>query len=310
MIRRGFTLVELLVVIGIIAVLLAILMPSLSVARQHAITVQCASNMRQIAMGWMLYADANKGAIVPARPPEMPVAAQNVYDIGNGEAWRPRWYTLMGSASGMLCFTNYSAVQQDPSVLQDGQNRQLITNRLFVCPAEPEWVSSRHTTYGYNHQFLGNARNKLKTDKGAVNPIRFPVKISRVNGSQTVMFADSMGTAAGKPASQRLAYNVNGDRIDVYAMGNHGFTMDPPRLTPNSDRCDDNHRQDENRSAPDPRHRGKANVAFCDGHVEAMTLEDLGYVINADGSIPAAGAGAHNRLFSGTGEDLDPPTLD
>lgn len=303
MARRGFTLVELLVVIGIIAVLISILLPSLTVARQTATTVQCASNMRQIAMGWMLYADANRGSVVPARPPKMPAAAENLYDIGNGEVWRPRWYTLMGSASGMLCFTS-------PSPLQADENRQLITNPLFICPVEPEWTSSRHTTYGYNHQFLGNARNKTGTPSGTINPISFPVKISRVSGSQTVMFADAMGTAAGKPRDLRAAHNNNGDIINIYALGNHAFTLDPPRLTPNSDRCDDNYRQDENRSAPDPRHRGKANVAFCDGHVETMTLEELGYVVNADGSIAAWAPGTHNRLFSGTGQDLDPPTLD
>lgn len=301
--KRGFTLVELLVVIGIIAILMGILLPSLSRARQTAIAVQCASHMRQIAMGWMLYADASKGAIVPARPPKMPAAGQNVFDVGNGEIWRPRWYTLMGSASGMLCFAN-------PSALQADENRQQITNPLFICPAVPDWTSSRHTSYGYNHQFLGNARNKTGTPAGTINPILFPVKVARVNGSQTVMFTDSMGTAAGKPRDQRRAHNDDGDLIDTFALGNHAFTLDPPRLTPNSDRCDDNYRQDENRSAPDPRHKGKANVAFCDGHVDAMTLEELGYITNADGTIPATAPGAHNRLFSGTGRDTDPPTLD
>jgi len=59
--RRGFTLTELLIVIGIIAVLIAILMPALSAAREHAKRVQCMSNLRQLTMAWLMYANDNRG---------------------------------------------------------------------------------------------------------------------------------------------------------------------------------------------------------------------------------------------------------
>ncbi len=63
--RKAFTLVELLVVIGIISLLISILMPALTKARTAAVMTQCMSNHRQVAMGIFQYVHDNKGVLPP-----------------------------------------------------------------------------------------------------------------------------------------------------------------------------------------------------------------------------------------------------
>jgi prepilin-type N-terminal cleavage/methylation domain-containing protein len=62
--NKGFTLIELLVVIAIIAILLAILMPAMSRVKEQARRSTCLSNLRQLGLGWIMYADEHDDMLI------------------------------------------------------------------------------------------------------------------------------------------------------------------------------------------------------------------------------------------------------
>jgi prepilin-type processing-associated H-X9-DG protein/prepilin-type N-terminal cleavage/methylation domain-containing protein len=303
--RAAFTLVELLVVIGIIAILMALLMPALSKVRQQAKAVECSTNLRSLAQAWQMYANQNNYFVVPGRLPR-DAKPGGVYDIGDGDQYRPRWYELLGAVIKQYPCKNPTAIENDSWTIE---------NRVFLCPTVPEWNNSRNYPFGYNYQFLGNARPQPSSvgaatgDPRLLRYVRFPVKVSSIKASDTVMAADCIGTAAGKPKSARGGYYADGTK-DEFAVGNKAHLIDPPRLTSKSDYADHQHRTPPDRSGPDFRHGGKANVALCDGSVQLMGPGDMGYVMQPDGVILTAGPGVSNYMFSGTRRDDDPPEVD
>jgi len=125
----GFTLVELLVVIGIIAVLIAILMPALNRVRAHAASTQCLSNLRQIGQVCFVYASENKGFLPTAQVDSIEVI------VGGGLIASP-----LTTGDGRTA-SSHQMKQQLFRMCQGG-------TKVFYCPSNDLWDPSNDSTAG------------------------------------------------------------------------------------------------------------------------------------------------------------------
>ena len=130
--RRGFTLIELLVVIAIIAILAAMLLPALAKAKQKGQGITCQNNLKQLMLGWMLYAGDNNDNLARTAGMDSFVGNPNDPRIMPGgalEQWCPG---SMDAATGAAASTNALLIMRGTIF------PQVKNVKVYKCPADPK----------------------------------------------------------------------------------------------------------------------------------------------------------------------------
>ena len=262
----GFTLVELLVVIGIIAVLIAILMPALSAARAQSMAIKSMSNLRQLAIGLDMYKGENKGYY----PRHSSIAGETTGLPAPNKKPRTRW------ADDIFHYVQNTEVYRSPLIGDDDWDARMKSPFAHTCDQTgatglPVAGTLYWGGYGYNYQYLGNAR------KPAAGMQPFHANTAQIKqSSQTIALADSNGSRNGGAVfTSEGVYSIDPPLMSV-DLGSKGSRKSSATPGPgNYGYTGGNDGDPAHRATPIERNRGKVNVLFCDGHGEPMTLRQM-----------------------------------
>lgn len=239
-IQKAFTLVELLVVIGIIALLISILLPALNKAREAARNVACESNEHQVLLAWNMYVNTHRG-----RTPYWPPVGFNWtpalkgYDGSYGFYMTNTLGVARYDVGSFWPFLSSSLGQQQAPTANKVQAPSASLFGAYNCPADSHFIErggsitttgARNFSYSWNEMFeKGNPWDNPKDYVETIGRIRAP-------GHKIVLEEEE------KP--------------------NDGWGF----LGPGND--DDK---------PGFKHSGRGNYGFADGHVESLFPTDIGY---------------------------------
>jgi prepilin-type N-terminal cleavage/methylation domain-containing protein/prepilin-type processing-associated H-X9-DG protein len=245
--RRGFTLVELLVVIGIIALLIGILMPALNKAREQANKTKCASNLHNMGIAMTMYTNqynaypghaslvaGHTAAVWPTRLRLYTNKDQNIFFCPSQEPGF-EWPTEVNSSGT-------KATAADSKYGYDEGELVLDVFTVPSCYAYNDWGTHPPTSNSREQRGLG----------GDIAPLAFSVK--EVRTSQVKSAAD-MIAIADSTSDRSWDWNIDPLQFDQWPGRIHGGKRTLATGT------------------ADP--VGGCNVLFCDGHVEFHSQKEM-----------------------------------
>jgi type II secretory pathway pseudopilin PulG len=188
--RAAFTLVELLVVVGIIAMLIGLLLPALGQARQVANRTKCMANMNQIGVAMTIYANENKGLLIPLGPlqdgiqdatnPLCPWQSGQVVSVSSGGL---TYFAYQTMGTEVYPWMRWPAAifglpySQGPTPVPAGQPvaeppgdplglfSQQWTPPIMACPSDPQPGASH--SYLFNQHLVQDQQQVLTYSRGA-----------------------------------------------------------------------------------------------------------------------------------------------
>ncbi len=234
--KRGFTLIELLVVIAIIAILAALLLPALSKAKQRAQAIACMSQLKQLTMAWLMYANDSDGKLVPNGNQDTTPPTPTDPRIQPGGEWY-QW-----CPGNMKAYSPYANDFIRAGALYHSVN----TLDVYHCPTDYSYYKFGTISITHPRSYSMNCW---------LSPIKGHEWTGTGSGGTRNFYKDTAMLSPG-PATTYVFIDEN-----EYEINDGFFVSDPSQ---------GNYWQD----VPSMRHGNACGISFADGHSEIKRWRD------------------------------------